>query len=668
MKARLVILALFVSVTLASADIDHRIKLPAGHIVRYRRSEPSQVKTPAHATTAPVSPASPTQAICGNGIIEHGEECDCGSPEECAKDTCCNAKTCKLAPGAQCSNLQECCDKCQFRPAIFVCRPAIAGCDAPETCTGKSGKCPTDKKDCSKQHRSPTSNSTTKSDATCGTSPCSSRDLQCQAQSTTDAKYTSACPKDSSSCQISCADPRAALSASSNCISFSQYFTDGTECGQGGVCNSGTCVGGTTSFFKSVVGMAVVGACIAAALSFCFIGIYCLRRRRGVRQEKEEKSDSYPMSENPDHGQNRRSNIRIGLDPINNGHLDLSATFDPKNALTRRTSVGAQNTRSRPTRPNEAYAPDSLLTEQEMVLDLETDIGQLLSPSASTWHTVSISGSSPSTYCSPPVRDNTWSSSSKGGALQKSTSITSTRRAVYVPPPLPPISLTSPAKITTTGAGAPSPYADEAMIVHPPDSPTMTSTSFMDSKDNDQNICLSASQAGDESLLGKNNEASGDHDDEPSVLDLDVSNDALTIDIYTKNSSDGSRNDRSSVCSFFSTLAIEPEPASMGSTTIPPLPGHPFVSEEFIMPAPVARVAPSPSARVGSPPSSSSATSIGLLPTGSPENQEYVSERKQEEIRVAACFAQDLGFEIVDPSPLSSPRQVATVAKGPNFS
>ncbi|KAG9063642.1 hypothetical protein KI688_003753 [Linnemannia hyalina] len=59
----------------------------------------------ASAPNAPTTPASTTittPPVCGNGIIEHGEECDCGSPQECAKDPCCNAKTCKLNAGAQC--------------------------------------------------------------------------------------------------------------------------------------------------------------------------------------------------------------------------------------------------------------------------------------------------------------------------------------------------------------------------------------------------------------------------------------------------------------------------------------------------------------------------------------------------------------------------------------
>ncbi|XP_032084682.1 zinc metalloproteinase-disintegrin-like BmMP [Thamnophis elegans] len=81
-------------------------------------------------------------AVCGNYFVETGEECDCGSPEDC-KSTCCDAATCKLKPGAQC-DAEECCKKCRFKRARTVCRPAKDDCDEADLCTGRSAECPTD--------------------------------------------------------------------------------------------------------------------------------------------------------------------------------------------------------------------------------------------------------------------------------------------------------------------------------------------------------------------------------------------------------------------------------------------------------------------------------------------------------------------------------------------
>uniref|UniRef100_A0A8C5BIL4 ADAM metallopeptidase domain 22 n=1 Tax=Gadus morhua TaxID=8049 RepID=A0A8C5BIL4_GADMO len=76
---------------------------------------------------------------CGNGFVEPGEECDCGSPVECAKEgeNCCNR--CTLTQGSKCSN-GLCCSSCQFMGV--VCREAVNNCDIPENCTGNSSQCP----------------------------------------------------------------------------------------------------------------------------------------------------------------------------------------------------------------------------------------------------------------------------------------------------------------------------------------------------------------------------------------------------------------------------------------------------------------------------------------------------------------------------------------------
>ncbi|XP_052474756.1 disintegrin and metalloproteinase domain-containing protein 12 isoform X6 [Carassius gibelio] len=78
---------------------------------------------------------------CGNLYVERGEECDCGLLEEC-NDPCCNASTCKLVPGAQCSSDGICCENCKLRVAGSVCREPLGECDLPEYCTGTSPYCP----------------------------------------------------------------------------------------------------------------------------------------------------------------------------------------------------------------------------------------------------------------------------------------------------------------------------------------------------------------------------------------------------------------------------------------------------------------------------------------------------------------------------------------------
>ena len=82
--------------------------------------------------------------MCGNGVVESGEDCD---PGEGVESSCCDASTCKFKDGAVCDPLNSSCcsDSCQFAPATQVCRPAAdASCDIAESCTGSSATCPTD--------------------------------------------------------------------------------------------------------------------------------------------------------------------------------------------------------------------------------------------------------------------------------------------------------------------------------------------------------------------------------------------------------------------------------------------------------------------------------------------------------------------------------------------
>uniref|UniRef100_A0A8C6DJE1 ADAM metallopeptidase domain 15 n=1 Tax=Moschus moschiferus TaxID=68415 RepID=A0A8C6DJE1_MOSMO len=82
-------------------------------------------------------------SVCGNMLVEPGEQCDCGFPDDCT-DPCCDCFTCQLRPGAQCASDGLCCHNCQLRPAGWKCRPTRGDCDLPEFCPGDSSQCPPD--------------------------------------------------------------------------------------------------------------------------------------------------------------------------------------------------------------------------------------------------------------------------------------------------------------------------------------------------------------------------------------------------------------------------------------------------------------------------------------------------------------------------------------------
>ena len=77
--------------------------------------------------------------VCGNGIIEKGEDCDCGS-QEC---NCCTNE-CKLPEGAECSPTNgKCCDdSCKIKRRGSICREEQNDCDLAEYCDGESVICP----------------------------------------------------------------------------------------------------------------------------------------------------------------------------------------------------------------------------------------------------------------------------------------------------------------------------------------------------------------------------------------------------------------------------------------------------------------------------------------------------------------------------------------------
>ncbi|KAF9329823.1 hypothetical protein BGZ91_000383, partial [Linnemannia elongata] len=237
--------------------------------------------------------------ICGNGIKETGEQCDCGSAEDCAKDPCCDGATCKFKGAAVCDDLNDgCCQNCQFKAAGQVCRKAISECDLEEVCTGTSSECPADQ---TVKNQTPCKGTGTFSNMTgleCANGLCTSRDLQCKQQDR--AGINSQCTA-SSTCELTCNDPKG---SGLSCMQIpGVFFVDGTSCGFGGTCNGGTCeyangVDGVVGWIKNHLTIAIpilsiLGLLILCCIWSCCCGS-CMNRRRYHNQQhgKPHRIDS----------------------------------------------------------------------------------------------------------------------------------------------------------------------------------------------------------------------------------------------------------------------------------------------------------------------------------------------------------------------------------------
>ncbi|KAI8869307.1 zincin, partial [Ramicandelaber brevisporus] len=180
--------------------------------------------------------------ICGNGIKEAGEDCDCGLPDQCKNPDCCDPNTCKFKPGAQCSDDNDmCCDKCKIRPKGTVCRAKLSECDVAETCDGVSASCPDDSHVLDGTPCTGGKNTAANDiGLACASGMCTSRDSQCAARGT-GMGIIGACsvPVSGDLCQLLCESP----GSSSSCTVFSGSFVDGTPCALNAKCKGGSCTG-----------------------------------------------------------------------------------------------------------------------------------------------------------------------------------------------------------------------------------------------------------------------------------------------------------------------------------------------------------------------------------------------------------------------------------------
>lgn len=238
---------------------------------------------------------------CGNGIVETGEDCDCGGDDGCASNSCCDADTCTFTGDAVCDPTNEdcCTDECQFASSGTVCRSSTGECDVEESCPGDASNCPDD------GHMNDGDSCGDDGDGLrCAGGQCTSRDLQCQnlAGSLESNNATSACGR-YDGCAVTCNSPD--FGGSGSCATYNQNFVDGTPCGAGGRCSNGDCEGSSTSkqiskwireHLEIVIPVAcVVGILVLLAVGGCIVSCIRRRRRRVAKPAPDANANSWPM-------------------------------------------------------------------------------------------------------------------------------------------------------------------------------------------------------------------------------------------------------------------------------------------------------------------------------------------------------------------------------------
>ena len=180
--------------------------------------------------------------VCGDGIVDIGEQCD---PGIFVDDACCTSD-CLLEAGCGCANSDACCTDGALTAPGVVCRPAQHDeCDEEEVCTGKMSDCPVDLykspgTDCTEKIFPDDSDAKSNEDGKCYRGECISQAGSCIDPNTGGAIYDGSTPHTSycdgaSDCSITYCSESSLLGG---CIGYNEPARDGTECGSGKQCRT----------------------------------------------------------------------------------------------------------------------------------------------------------------------------------------------------------------------------------------------------------------------------------------------------------------------------------------------------------------------------------------------------------------------------------------------
>lgn len=180
---------------------------------------------------------------CGDGFVQAGETCDCGSEDCSLIDPCCDGRTCRLEPGAQCSQNDPCCDTgCRIilTNVRHVCRSASGPCDVEEVCDGQHGVCPENR------YKGPGTVCADPSygDGKCYGGICQSKQRQCKTGiDQTNGPYSASIICQESECAtLTCGTPAGTCAKFQDGVRSDQFIrvADGVPCSNG-QCLEGSC-------------------------------------------------------------------------------------------------------------------------------------------------------------------------------------------------------------------------------------------------------------------------------------------------------------------------------------------------------------------------------------------------------------------------------------------
>ena len=184
--------------------------------------------------------------VCGDGIVDAGEECD---PGIFFDDACCSS-ACLLEANCECANSDACCTNGAFTADTEVCRPAQHDeCDKVEYCTGLMGDCPVDLyekpgKSCTEKIFPDDSDAKSNEDGKCYRGECISPEGNCIDPNTGGAiyvgstPYTTYCEYDPFDCSKTYCSYSSTGASINDCIGYNEPARDGTECGSGKQCRT----------------------------------------------------------------------------------------------------------------------------------------------------------------------------------------------------------------------------------------------------------------------------------------------------------------------------------------------------------------------------------------------------------------------------------------------